>query len=116
MKILPPSAAIKSRPSLWQVMVIARGLGMLGFPQHLYLIYIYNFKQFLKTLVTSANALFDHSGFIQPKGHLKVRVDLEAKKPLRSFRDRKDFVCEGKKVETLSKRKSAVVFRVLLFV
>ena len=38
------------------------------------------------------------SGFIHSKGHLKVAVDLEAKEPLRGFRHREDFVCEGKKV------------------
>ena len=38
------------------------------------------------------------SGFIHSEGQLKVAVDLEAKEPLRGFRHREDFVCEGKKV------------------
>ena len=67
-------------------------------------------------MTSVTNDPYDILGFIQPKGHLRFGVDLEAKEPLGSFRDREDFVCEGKKVETLSKRKTAVVFRVPLFV
>ena len=51
-------------------------------------------------MTSVTNDPYDILGFIQPKGQLKVGVDLEAKKPLRSFRDREDFVCEGKKVKT----------------